>query len=293
MVYQMPGGPFNFEVMPEVNGIPLGTGNGATGATGPSGGPTGPTGPTGAAGSPGGATGPTGPAGPSGPSGAGTTGATGPQGATGATGPQGATGVDGFSSDLVVFPGAPDNGVGVDGQYAVRVDTGQTYGPKTAGDWGSPIGTWHGATGPTGPTGPAGSGATGATGAGGATGATGPAGAGNPLTGPTWAKTTASISSGTLSINYAVGPIFVVTLNANITAWSFSNLPASGTGGRVRIEFVADGTARTIATPTGGHYPGDVAPTPTSTNTHVDIWDLETWDAGTTWRITYAQNFGA
>lgn len=142
-------------------GVPSTGGTGPTGATGPAG-PTGPTG----------AQGPTGPAGgPTGP-----TGATGPTGPTGATGP---TGPQGDNVEWLAGSGAPGGGLGQDGDFYLDTSTGDVYGPKTGGAWGSPI---LNITGPTGPTGAAGS--TGITGATGATGSQGPTGAQGP-TGPT------------------------------------------------------------------------------------------------------------
>jgi hypothetical protein len=86
----------------------------------------GPQGPQGEQG-PAGATGATGPAGP-----AGATGATGPAGPAGATGAAGADGVDG--SVWWNGTGAPDSGVGVEGDYYLDVDNGDVYN-KISGSW--------------------------------------------------------------------------------------------------------------------------------------------------------------
>lgn len=73
--------------------------------------------------------------------------------------------------------GVPGSGVGSNGDYYFRTDTGQVYGPKAAGAWGAAIADLTGDTGPTGATGATGAtGPAGSTGAIGATGATGPAG---------------------------------------------------------------------------------------------------------------------
>src|SRR6185437_9605298 len=123
-------------------------------------GPTGATGATGAAGAPGAA---------------GPTGATGAQGDAGPAGPTGATGATGLAGNTVLNgSGAPDNGVGVDGDFYVDTATNQLYGPKAGGAWpGSGI-SIVGPAGATGATGPAG--ATGAAGATGSAGLQGPAG---------------------------------------------------------------------------------------------------------------------
>jgi hypothetical protein len=86
-------------------------------------GPQGEQGPAGPAG-PAGATGATGPAGP-----AGATGATGPAGATGATGPAGANGAAWLSGS-----GAPDSGLGNDGDYYLDTATSDVYN-KSSGTW--------------------------------------------------------------------------------------------------------------------------------------------------------------
>ncbi|MGE5612706.1 MAG: hypothetical protein ACM3UO_00325 [Bacillota bacterium] len=132
---------------------------GATGATGPTG-ATGSTGPTGA----------TGPAGVNGSTwyqGAGTpssgTGVNGDyylntstsdiynkvsgswgspilniKGATGSTGSTGAAGTNG--SNVILTNGTPSSGTGNNGDYAIDTTTGNTYGPKASGAWGSATG---------------------------------------------------------------------------------------------------------------------------------------------------------
>jgi hypothetical protein len=92
-------------------------------------------------------------------------GTTGPQGPTGPTGPQGLDGDDGKT--LRHGAGAPDPGLGVDGDFYIDTSVKNLYGPKTGGSWGSGASI----VGPAGATG-----AAGPTGATGATGATGPAG---------------------------------------------------------------------------------------------------------------------
>lgn len=78
---------------------------------------------------------------------------TGPTGATGAQGPQGDTGADG--STVLNGTVAPTT-EGVFGDFYVRTDTNEIYGPKTGAGWGSPTSL----VGPTGPAGADGSDAT-------------------------------------------------------------------------------------------------------------------------------------
>ena len=238
---------------------------GATGATGPAGsGATGATGATGLVGATG-ATGPDGATGATGPIGAtGATGATGPDGATGATGPIGATGATGATG--------PDGATGATGPAG----SGATGATGPDGATGA-----TGATGPTGPIGA--TGATGATGPTNSNStaiaiteaspgtffptfvaATGPGQ--TLLTATTTSTSNISIfpavtfskqltlpdnlgsnafSGGTLTINFnslSTG-IFTATLNADMTAISFSN---PRIGGQYVIYVNAIGGLRTI-----------------------------------------------
>ncbi|MBP1627801.1 MAG: Tail Collar domain protein [Holophagaceae bacterium] len=114
-----------------------------------------------------GATGPQGPAGPTGPTGA--QGIQGIQGIQGATGPLGATGSTGAAGRSVLNgSGAPNAGLGVDGDFYLDTAASTIYGPKgsvMAGQWPAVGVSLIGLQG-----------ATGATGAAGATGAVGPLG---------------------------------------------------------------------------------------------------------------------
>lgn len=104
-------------------------------------------------------------------------------------------------------------------------------------------------------------------------------------------KTAPSISAGTLALNCANGNVFAVSLNANITTLSFSNVPTTGTAYALTLSFTADGTARTVTWGAAVKWPGGTAPTLTSTNGKVDTFVLTTWDSGTTWyAFTAGQN---
>lgn len=99
---------------------------------------------------------------------AGATGAAGSAGATGATGSAGAAGAAGSNGtnglNVLNGTGVPGGGTGVNGEFYLRTDTSQMYGPKAGGAWPAPV-ALIGATGSTGATGSAGSaGATGAAG---------------------------------------------------------------------------------------------------------------------------------
>jgi hypothetical protein len=96
-------------------------------------------------------------------------------------------------------------------------------------------------------------------------------------------KTAPTISSGTLTLNCALGNVFAVSLNAAITSLTFSNIPTSGNAYGLTLLFVADGTARAVTWPSSIKWSGGVAPTLTSTNAKTDIFVLSTVDGGTVW----------
>jgi hypothetical protein len=103
------------------------------------------------------------------------------------------------------------------------------------------------------------------------------------ITGLDETKTAPSISSGTLTLDCSAGNVFAVSLNANITTLSFTNVPTTGTAYALTLSFTADGTARTVTWGASVKWPGGTAPTLTSTNAKVDTFILTTWDGGTTW----------
>lgn len=96
-------------------------------------------------------------------------------------------------------------------------------------------------------------------------------------------RTAPTISSGTLTLNLENGNVFEVALNANVTTFTISNPPASGTAGSLTLKLTADGTARTITWGASVKWPGGTAPTLTSTNNKVDVLVFVTMDAGTTY----------
>jgi hypothetical protein len=93
-----------------------------------------------------------------------------------------------------------------------------------------------------------------------------------------------TISSGTLTLNLNNSRTFLVSLNANITTLTISNVPsASSTVVSFTVIFTADGTARTITWPGSVKWPAGTAPTLTSTNAKKDVFSFVSTDAGTTW----------
>jgi hypothetical protein len=73
---------------------------------------------------------------------------------------------------------------------------------------------------------------------------------------------------------------------------TFSNPPASPKAYSFALQFVADGTLRTIAWPSAVKWAGGTAPTMTSTSGKIDTFSFLTHDGGTTWfGFISGQNF--
>ena len=95
---------------------------------------------------------------------------------------------------------------------------------------------------------------------------------------------TVAISSGSLTLNLDNGNIFLVSLNANVTSITISNINSSSSVAQsFSIVFTADGTQRTVSWPTSVKWPSGSAPTLTSTNGKKDVYHFMTLDGGTTW----------
>ena len=104
-------------------------------------------------------------------------------------------------------------------------------------------------------------------------------------------QTAPAISANTLTLDCSTGNIFKVNLNSNITTLTFSNVPAANAGYGMILSLTADGTARTVTWGAAVKWPGNTAPTLTSTSSKVDTFVLMTWDNGTNWyAFTGGQN---
>jgi len=97
-------------------------------------------------------------------------------------------------------------------------------------------------------------------------------------------RTAPTISANTLAIDLNSATIFDVSLNANITTFSITNIQASGRTSSFIIIFTGDGTPRSVTWPASFKWPNNTAPTITSTNTKKDIYTFFTVDGGTTWQ---------
>lgn len=92
-------------------------------------------------------------------------------------------------------------------------------------------------------------------------------------------------AASTTDIDLTAGNTVELTQNTNITTFTFSNPPASGTFGALTIIRVKDasGTTRSIVWPASVDWPGGTAPTLTQTTGAVDILVFFTIDGGTRW----------
>ncbi len=113
------------------------------------------------------------------------------------------------------------------------------------------------------------------------------------LTDYTEPKTAPTISSGTLTLNLNDAQLFDVSLNANVTTLTISNVDAtSNTVNAFTLIFTMDGTARTVTWPASVKWAGGTAPTLTSTNAKKDVLAFISPDNGTTWLgFVGGQNF--
>lgn len=95
--------------------------------------------------------------------------------------------------------------------------------------------------------------------------------------------TTPTISTNVLTLDLSTSNNFVVSLNANITTLTISNVPASGTASLFTLRFTADGTARAVTWPASITWVSGSAPTLTSTNNKRDDFIFTSIDGGTSW----------
>jgi hypothetical protein len=104
--------------------------------------------------------------------------------------------------------------------------------------------------------------------------------------------TALSISAGAVTINLALGNMFTLTLNQNITSISLTNPPSAGRGQGYTIEVKQDATGgRTISGwPAAMKWSGGTY-APTATANAIDEVSFRTYDQGVTYRGTYAKAY--
>lgn len=101
-----------------------------------------------------------------------------------------------------------------------------------------------------------------------------------------------SIASGVVNINCALGDYFTLSLTANVTSVTFSNLPGSGFGASLAIRIAQDATGgRTVALPSSFKaITGSDTSVQSAANAYT-ILHIETFDNGTRWE--YSMKAGA
>lgn len=107
-------------------------------------------------------------------------------------------------------------------------------------------------------------------------------------------KTAPTISSGTLTLSLSASNVFEVTLDADITTLTISNVPASGKLGFFTLFMKQDATGgRSVTWPASVQWNAAIAPTISTDANAVDIFTFMTMDGGTTWyAMTGGQAFG-
>lgn len=114
-------------------------------------------------------------------------------------------------------------------------------------------------------------------GATGATGATGASGATKPVT-------ALSIASGVVNIDCALGDHFTLTLSANVTSITFTNLPAAGYAKEIAVNIVQDATgSRTVALPAAFKATGGSDTSVAAAASAYTLLTAVTFDQGTRW----------
>lgn len=94
---------------------------------------------------------------------------------------------------------------------------------------------------------------------------------------------TITSSSGTATIDCEAGNVFALTLSENVTTFTWSNPPASGTAYGFSLKVIQGSSDYTISWPPAVDWPNATAPTLTSGSGAVDQFVFYTHDGGTTW----------
>jgi hypothetical protein len=95
-------------------------------------------------------------------------------------------------------------------------------------------------------------------------------------------KATPSIAGSALSLNVSLAALFYVSLNSNVTV-TFTGAPESPRVFSFMVQFVNDGTARTVTWPGSVRWGGGSSPSMTGTNGKIDTFSFLTHDGGVTW----------
>lgn len=103
--------------------------------------------------------------------------------------------------------------------------------------------------------------------------------------------TALSIASGTVTVDCSLGEKFTLTLSANVTTLTLSNLLGSGFATEVEIEITQDGTGgRTFALPAAFKALGGSDTAIAAGANAVTVLTAVTFDNGTTWRYAMQES---
>lgn len=104
--------------------------------------------------------------------------------------------------------------------------------------------------------------------------------------------TALAISTGVVAINCALGDYFTLSVTANVTSITFSNLPGAGKAQTLMVKLVQDATgSRTISWPSSFKWANGVTGVVSTPANSVDVLALTTFNQGTTWNVTLAKAF--
>ncbi len=96
--------------------------------------------------------------------------------------------------------------------------------------------------------------------------------------------TALSISSGVVNIDCSLGDYFTLSLTANVTTITFSNLPAAGKGASIAVQIRQDGTgSRTVSLPSSSKATGGSDTSVQPAANAYTLLTLTTFDQGTRW----------
>lgn len=102
--------------------------------------------------------------------------------------------------------------------------------------------------------------------------------------------TALAIASGVVSVDCAKGDYFTCGLTANVTSLTFSNLPASGVGRTLCIDFTQDATgSRTVSLPASFKAIGNTDTAVQSAANAKTRLIVSTIDGGTIWPYSMAK----
>jgi hypothetical protein len=101
--------------------------------------------------------------------------------------------------------------------------------------------------------------------------------------------TAVSSASGVVTLDYALGDYFTITLTENVTSWVISNPPGSGKGFSLMVQITQGAGAYTVADP--GTTAGGTAIGVSAGSGDIDVLAITSFDNGTTLRSSIAKDF--